>query len=882
MELIRSFAQLTNADLPLAGGKGVNLGALTRARLPVPQGFVVLTTAYKLFVRQAGIQDEIARIAGSVDADSQESLDTASEQIRSLFARHPVPKEITDAITAAYAVLGNGPVAVRSSATAEDLPDASFAGQQDTYLNIAGPEQVVQAVKRCWSSLWTGRALAYRARNAIAPGDVALAAVVQRLVAADVAGVLFTVDPVSGHRGRMVIDGAWGLGESVVSGLVSPDHWLVDAQTGTVLSETVATKTVMTVQTATGTAEQPVPADMRNRPVLDAAQVVDLIDLGRRTAQYFGAPQDIEWAIADQELYLLQSRPVTTLFPMPEPHPGADAGVRLYVTLAGFQGVMEPLTPATLAIFRRLVQMGPKFLGLKVPPESPTILAVAAGRIYIDVTGLLNSQSGRSALSGDTLDSAMGQAVQDLLSKAGDRLPKATGKRGHPATQISKKVLVKIAGRALRAMVDPHGARRHAKRRVEANISALAKESRQLQTLPERIRFIDKALYSLFGEVVTQTVPLAVVSLVAQHLAVKRLQAWCVDTTLLHPIGRSIPYNPTTEMDLLLWRTACALKAEGVAPSAGHPAVQHVLELYGHRAVREIDVAIPRWREEPAHIIHLLSSYMLQKSADTDPEHHFASGAAAAEKAIAEIFALVRRKHGIGQAAIVHLLLRRFRQLSGVREWHKFYVVHVLAIVRQTLLDAGFDLVKAGRLDKVDDVFYLDFSDLESGSDLRTIAKQNRAAYERDSKRHPVPLAMTSEGEVSYGLPPAGEGALLVGTGASAGVYEGVVRVITDPLGASLAQGEILVAPGTDPAWTPLFLTAGALITETGGMISHGSVVAREYGIPAVVGVPNATKLLRTGQRVRVDGSAGTVSPITARQVEQSSLVLLSEESPQK
>ncbi len=865
MELVRTFDRITREDLALAGGKGANLGAMVGAGLPVPPGFVLLTDAYRLFVQQAGIQGEIEGLATSVDADSQESLDAASARIRALFDRVAVPPEVARAITEAYTVLTHGasaPVAVRSSATAEDLPDASFAGQQETYLNIRGAEAVVQAAKRCWSSLWTGRALSYRVKNGIPPGDVALAVIVQELVKADVAGVLFTADPVSGHRGRMVVDGAWGLGESVVSGAVSPDNWVADGATGAILKERIATKRVMAVRTETGTEERPVPPDLQARPVLNSAQVAALVDLGRRTAAHFGAPQDIEWAMAGGEFRLVQSRPITTLFPLPRPAPPPRAGLRIYVTLQGMQGVLEPLTPMGLALFTRLARIVPRVLNLRVASDGPPFLAVAAGRLYTDVTGLLRTGPGRAAFAGEVIDSAMGRAVRDLLSRSEGRLGSvAKGSRlPVPLSRVPKRPAFVVARRFLRALVSPEGARRHTKNQVEAKIRALVEASHRLRSMADRVRFVDTALSSAVTGVFTRTVPVWLSGEAALGLVTKKLKAWGFDAAaVLEPVERSLPHNPTTEMDLALWRLSRALLSEGAQPRADHPAVRDWLAKYGHRAVREIDLAIPRWREEPEHVLHLLSTYMTQETGPADPEHRFERGAVAAEKATVAIAEEVGRRRGSVQAALIRLLLRRFRESGGVREWHKFYVVHIFDIVRQVLREAGADLVKAGRLDQTNDVFFLDLTDLTSVTrDLRAVAAQNRARYAQDLKRRVVPLAMTSEGEVSYGTPSEEEGTL-VGTGSSAGVYEGVVRVIINPVGAKLEPGEILVAPGTDPAWTPLFLTAGALVTETGGMISHGSVVAREYGIPAVVGVPGATTRLHTGRRVRVDGSAGRV-----------------------
>jgi pyruvate,water dikinase len=464
----------------------------------------------------------------------------------------------------------------------------------------------------------------------------------------------------------------------------------------------------------------------------------------------------------------------------------------------------------------------------------------------------------RKALSGEAIDSAMGRAVSDLLSRAEGWLAPA-GEAGLPVKYVRKGLVLTIARRVLWAMANPDGAREKTWSTVEAYIRTLSAASRRTQTVAERVQFIHTAVGSALGGIVTRTVPVWVASSVALNMVKRKLTAWGVDTAALEAVGRSIPHNPTTEMDLALWRLSRTLKAEGAAPRADHPAVQAWLQQYGHRAVREIDIAIPRWREEPEHILHVLSSYLEQETGATDPESRFARGAVEADATVAGIVATVRREKGVGRAALVRMLLHRYRKLAGVREWHKFFVIHVFAIIRQTLADAGAELVRAGRLDQAGDVFFLDLDDLTSDRDLRALAAKNRSDYARELKRRTVPLAITSEGEVSYGVP-AGKEGTLTGTGASAGTHEGAVRVILNPVGARLEPGEVLVAPGTDPAWTQLFLTAGALVTETGGMISHGSVVAREYGIPAVVGVPEATTLLRTGQRVRVDGSTGTVT----------------------
>ena len=328
MRLVSWLADLGKGDAALAGGKGANLGELLRASLPVPPGFVVTTAAYRHFVAANSLQPQIERLAQAASPEDLSALTTAANAIADSFTRAIMPAELATAIREAYATLGQPPVALRSSATAEDLPDASFAGQMETYLNVRGEGALQSAVRRCWASVWTARALSYRARQGIAPAAVGIAVVVQELLAADAAGVLFTANPVNGRRDQMVIDGCWGLGEALVSGQVTPDHWVVDTRTGAALEARVARKEVMTAHQETGTALLPVPATLREKPVLDEAQVATLTELGRRAAAHYGAPQDVEWALAQGRLYLVQARPITSLFPLPRPEPAAAAGER--------------------------------------------------------------------------------------------------------------------------------------------------------------------------------------------------------------------------------------------------------------------------------------------------------------------------------------------------------------------------------------------------------------------------------------------------------------------------------------------------------------------------------------------------------------------------
>jgi pyruvate,water dikinase len=729
----------------------------------------------------------------------------------------------------------------------------------ESYLNVRGEAALLAAVRRCWASLWTPRAISYRAHQGISHAAVHLAVVVQELVAAEAAGVLFTANPVTGHRGQMVIDAVWGFGEALVSGRVIPDHWVLDADTARVLEVRLVRKEVMTAPQDDGTVTAPVPAALQERPVLDEAKLSALVALGRKAADHLGGPQDIEWVLAWDRLYFVQSRPITSLFPVPQPAPAPEAGLRVYLCGNVLQGFVEPFTPMGMALFRCVANGLAAFkYGLKLRPGEPNpAFKAAAGRVFADITVPLRHPRARHAFP--RLARLMDPHASDILKTLLEREQLEPVPRRLPV-QPPVGFVLGLLGRLLHVIYSPRAARQ----RLVASAERLARDVEQMaggvKDPAACRRLLEVKLAFFWPQLIYCAMPLIVPPIAARFLAEALVRRWLNDPAALQPVLRSLPHNPTMEMDLALWRVSRRLKAEGAEPAADHPAVRDFLARYGHRGVREIDVGMPRWRDDPGHVLNVLRTY-LSHGEEADPERQFRDGEQAAEAALADVVERVRRARGRLRARVLAFLLRRVRSLMGLREYPKFLMVRVFTAVRRALGRAGAALAAAGRLDRADDVFFLDLSDLDSPADLRSLAARNRAEYERELHRRAVPRVITSEGETFYTAPGQAPGALL-GTAASPGVYEGRVRVILDPRGARLEPGEVLVAPGTDPAWTPLFLSAGALVMELGGIMSHGSVVAREYGIPAVVGVPGASRLLRTGQRVRVDGESGQVVPL--------------------
>src|SRR5438445_116804 len=726
--LVRSLDELTATDLPDAGGKGANLGELRRAGFPVPDGFVITTAAYALAAEASGATGETP----------------ASARVR--LAASPVPAGIADAAREAYRALGAPPVAVRSSATAEDLPDASFAGQQDTILGVAGADAVLDAVRRCWASLWNDRAVAYRQTHEVSARGLRLAVVVQRMVEAESAGVLFTADPITGRRRRAAIEAVRGLGEQLVSGAVNPDHYTVDTRSGAVLE--------------------------RRGDIVGDARLRELAALGARIEEHFGRPQDIEWAIdKDGKVWIVQSRDITTLYPLPSAAPDDEEDLHVYFSANVAQGVFAPFTPMGLQTFRLLSSGLAAAIGRPVrdPSAGASLYAESAMRVFIDLTPVLRDPFGRE-VPGRVM------SVMEFRSKAiFEKLLQDPRLRPHGSASRSR---LRVLGAALhtgapqnavRALVWPDATRNRLLAELDRAIAAIRIPEKSAERLDAYQDLILKFPPKFFPRMVGLVIPGVLSYALANRLLGTHARPGELQTVL-----RGLPHNPTTEMDLGLWRIARAAREDPasrdalVARSPAELSAQYraralppllqremtgFLERYGHRAIAEIDLGVKRWSEDPAHLLRAIA-----------------------------------------------------------------------------------------------------------GEDLRDTVVERRGLYRRELTRRHIPRVLLSDGtDAETELAPATDAAIR-GTPASPGIARGIARVIRSPVGARLEPGEVLVAPSTDPGWTPLFLTAGALVMEMGGMMSHGAVVAREYGIPAVVGVVNATGRITTGDRVTVDGSAGTVA----------------------
>jgi phosphohistidine swiveling domain-containing protein len=879
MTLLVDLSDIDSSMINAVGGKALNLGILSSGKLPVPGGFCVTTEAYRLVV-QGRLDDLMDKLAGATDPGGV--AEAGEEARRRVLALEP-PAELRTAITDHYHDLGDDePVAVRSSATAEDLAYASFAGQQDTYLNVVGSAALLDAVRRCWASLWTDRAVSYRNANGIDHRSVALAVVVQRLIDSAAAGVMFTANPITGTRNETVIDASPGLGEAVVSGAVNPDHFVVNSVDRRIVTRRLGDKRVMITSTPGGGTEHHALADQSSKACLDADQVLRLVDLGQQVQRLYGAPQDTEWALDPAgQLWLTQARPITTLYPLARTH---RPGLRVLMCFTLAQGLTRPITPMGIAAIRLIGTS--VATAIKMPPTEPLAgppaMHAPGQRIFLDLTSVLRNRIGRWAVI--RVFGVMEARASAVLKTLADR-PEFSiiEQSGHSALRHIAGALIrnKVPVRVAAGLANPELAYR--------GVAATERRLHRALTLPanataaQRLDFVEQRLGDLFL-LMPRTFAYAVGGLL-MLAASRRLLRDVAQPGDLQEVLRGLPHNITTEMDLKLWELTEEIRndepsrtvftelavpdllqryRERAFPPVAQRGLQGFLRRFGHRAVAEIDLGMPRWSDDPSHLLGVISNYLRLDTEDLDPASQFRAGEAKAESMITSLTTRAAERSRL-RARLAGWTLRRVRQLVGLREAPKFLLVTALATMREQLNEVGRQLAGEGRIDQVDDVFFLDLGDARrgvAGEDLRALVAERREAYEQELKRRHIPRLLLSDGTEpeAVAVGPARADGALAGSPASAGTVTGRARVVLDPVGAHLEPGEILVAPSTDPGWTPLFLTAGGLVMEMGGSNSHGAVVAREYGIPAVVGVPEATYKIETGQLITVDGAAGLVT----------------------
>lgn len=884
--VVVSLTDAAATDRALVGGKGANLAQLLSAGLPVPDGFCVTTIAYRHLIDES-LRDAIDALA-TLDSTDTAAIADAGATLRERIESRPFPDAVEEQIEAMLSEVRrttDETYAVRSSATAEDLPTASFAGQQETFLNVAEAD-VVDRVRACMASLFTDRAIAYRANNDIPHEDVAVAVVVQRMVTPDRSGILFTADPLTGNRTVMSIDAGFGLGDALVSGAATADTVRVDARTGEFLEYEVGDQQLaVRAHAGGGTETVELPPGERDARVLSVEQVRTLVDVGNEIEALFDSPQDIEWCLTDGELAVVQARPITSLFPVPSPRP-ADGRLHVYISMGHGQSFAEAMPPLVLDLWKAYVQA--LFTELGFDPGTQWAVE-AGGRIYMDMTPFLRIERSRERLPERMAEAnePMGTAIDDLLTRRVDEfrheqtlrerlisLPTSAGTMWNVLRSALPELLRMSRGFG-RAFVGAPAPLSREEARCDAWGEDAAAQIRAPDEVGERVRTV----FDVPKEAVQYpSMGLLIAGFAAERQLERRFPDAVDDVTA---VGRGLPEEMVTKLNLgigdladvarespavvaALERGASLETIESVAGGAQfRSALVDYLDTFGHRATGEIDISRPRWRDDPSVLLTMVRSTVAASEAGEHRQHLRAltqDALAAAERLEQRA---VRRSFGPIRRRLVRHLIRTYRTGIQTREYPKHGAAHIFAAWHEVLHDAGEQLAAQGRLATVDDVWLLrkeELFDLLDGNSVAVDFDSRRAEFDRYASLDAPPV-VTSEGEALTGhidQEDVPEGAL-VGTGVSAGVVEGVARVVRDPGTETIEKGEVLVAPSSDPGWTPLFLNAAGIVVEVGGQMSHGSLVAREYGLPAVVAVPEATRKIETGQRVRVDGTNGIV-----------------------
>lgn len=879
-------SRATNREL--VGGKGANLARLVEAGIPVPEGFCVTTHAFRAFVDDERTRELIGELSELDPSDTTVIADVGAT-LRGRIEELDVPADIRNEIEHSLDDAADGseiPYAVRSSATAEDLSDASFAGQQETVLNVRGFEKIIDGVRSCMASLFTDRAIAYRANNDIPHANVALAVVVQRMTNPEVSGILFTADPLTGNRNVTAIEAGLGLGEAFVSGEATTDSVRVETRTKRILDYDVGDQQIAVRPTPeSGTETVELPPSKRTTRVLTDEQVRTLVTVGKEIDALFGSPQDIEWCLEDGDVYVVQSRPITSLFPVPSPEPN-DERLHVYYSMGHAQAFAEAMPPLVRDIWMSYTQT--TFEAFGFGDDTPWATE-AGGRVYMDITKPLRIGALQELVPKQLAATSepMGAALEDIVTRRGDELltERSVSEKllaiprfatvAWTGTKASRPLLVAMTSGFLGAFVGAPAPLESEEAKWTTWGTNIAAQVRAPDDLVER----SHAVFELLDEAIKFP---SVGPLFAALVAGVWLEKLFPDAPEdVNAVGRGFPHEIVTRINLglgnladeardnpavadALRRNASLAEIEAVEGGESFVAAfDEYLDEFGHRATGEIDISRPRWREDPSGLLATVRANLEHGEKGEHREHvaELERKAEAAAKRLEEranrgVLGSIRKR-------LVRQLIRTYRGYVQTREYPKQGSAYMFTSWRETLRDVGEQFASRGKLSDPEDVWFLRKEELFAAFDDDAIdvdIEERRAEFERHTSMNAPPV-ITSEGEALQGRierEDAPEGAL-VGTGVSGGVVEGVARIVHDPTEETIEKGEILVAPSSDPGWTPLFLNAAGMVVEVGGQMSHGALVAREYGLPAVVSVPEATRRIETGQRVRIDGTNGVI-----------------------
>ncbi|MDP0483998.1 phosphoenolpyruvate synthase [Bacillus subtilis] len=860
--LVLGLHEIEKTQLSLVGGKGVHLGELSKIQgIQVPEGFCITTVGYQKAIEQNETLQVLLDQLAMLKVEDRDQIGNISRKIRQIIMEVDIPSDVVKAVAQYLSQFGEEHAyAVRSSATAEDLPHASFAGQQDTYLNITGVDAILQHISKCWASLFTDRAVIYRMQNGFGHSQVYLSVIVQRMVFPQASGILFTADPITSNRKVLSIDAGFGLGEALVSGLVSADCYKV--QDGQIIDKRIATKKMAIYgRKEGGTETQQIDSDQQKAQTLTNEQILQLARIGRQIEAHFGQPQDIEWCLARDTFYIVQSRPITTLFPIPE---ASDQENHVYISVGHQQMMTDPIKPLGLSFF---------LLTTAAPMRK------AGGRLFVDVTHHLASPDSREVFL-----KGMGQHDQLLKDALMTIIKRRDFIKSIPNDKTAPNPIRGNADMPAQVENDPT----IVSDLIESSQTSIEELKQNIQTksgsdlfrfILEDIQELKKILFNPKSSVLIRT------AMNASLWINEKMNEWLGEKNAADTLSQSVPYNITSEMGLALLDVADVIRpypevidylqhvkddnfldelAKFDGGSKTRDAIYDYLSKYGMRCTGEIDITRTRWSEKPTTLVPMILNNI--KNFEPNVGHRkFEQGRQEALKKEQELLDRLKQlPDGEQKAKETKRMIDIIRNFSGFREYPKYGMVNRYFVYKQALLKEAEQLIEAGVIHEKEDIYYLTFEELHEvvrthKLDYQIIStrKDEYTLYEKLS----TPRVITSDGEIVTGEYkrenlPAGA---IVGLPVSSGVIEGRARVILNMEDADLEDGDILVTSFTDPSWTPLFVSIKGLVTEVGGLMTHGAVIAREYGLPAVVGVENAAKLIKDGQRIRVHGTEGYI-----------------------
>ncbi|MGB5959871.1 MAG: phosphoenolpyruvate synthase [Coleofasciculaceae cyanobacterium] len=981
---VLGFQEIDQTKLTVVGGKGANLGELSKIEeIHVPDGFCISTDAFKRIIGETSAINELIHQLSLLKVEDWDKIGKLSGEIRRVIEAIAIPEDIHQEITRLLSRFGEkNAYAIRSSATAEDLPTASFAGQQDTYLNIIGKEAIYQHISKCWASLFTDRAVIYRLQNGFDHRKVYLSVVVQKMVFPQVAGILFTADPVTSNRKVLSIDASFGLGEAMVSGLVNADNYKVC--NGKILDKKISTKKLAIYALKNGgTKQHEIEPERQNRQALTDEQILQLerigrkieahfgrdyttdelqealrpiaslisksekaqqklapgtwqhmmlrdnlralhyasalmnketndtddftrddlqetlrafasmisktentqakfspgtsqhtlqrnrlkaLHIGRKIVENFGCPQDIEWCLVDDTFYIVQSRPITTLFPIPEAN---DRENHVYVSVGHQQMMTDAMKPLGISLWQLTAARS---------------MYQAGGRLFVDVADDLASPAKRDIVLNvlGKSDPLVKEAVTTLLERgdfikliADDQQEPGSGQsnQGTPPpnfhAQLENNPMI-VSNLIKNSQASIEELKRTIKTKSGADLFDFILEDQQKQ----RQSLSDP---QSFGAIVT--------GMNAASWINEKMMEWLGEKNVADTLSLSAPNNITSEMGLELLDVADVIRPypevvdylqhteddrflDGLVQLDGgreaQDAINAYLSKYGMRCVGEIDITRTRWSEKPMALVPLIL-LNIKNFESGENDRKFEQGRQSALKKEQDLLKRLKQlPDGEQKAEETKQKISLMRNFIGYREYPKYAMINRYFVYKQALLKEAEQLVAAGVIHERGDIYYLTFEELREVVLTHKLNDQIISKRQDDyklSEKLTPPRVITSDGEIiaskhkRENLPADA----IVGLPVSAGVIEGRARVILNIEDADLEDGDILVTSFTDPSWTPLFVSIKGLVTEVGGLMTHGAVIAREYGLPAVVGVENATKMIKDGQRIRVHGTEGYV-----------------------